>query len=62
MKIISTICATALVTLGATAAANAATFKIDFDGASGDGGMVINEQGKKSYEVGGYIMEPVNIQ
>jgi hypothetical protein len=62
MRIFSTICAAALVTIGAAAAANAATFKIDFDGASGDGGTVINEQGDKSYVVGGYIMEPVNIQ
>jgi len=62
MKIINTICAAIVVTVGASVAANAATFKIDFDGASGDGGVVVNEQGKKSYEVGGYIMEPVNIQ
>ncbi|SMX25439.1 VPLPA-CTERM sorting domain-containing protein [Boseongicola aestuarii] len=62
MRVFSTICAAALVTIGAAAAANAATFKIDFDGASGDGGTVINEQGDKSYVVGGYIMEPVNIQ
>lgn len=43
-------------------AASASTLKIDFDGASGDGGTVINESGDKRYEVGGYIMEPVNLQ
>jgi hypothetical protein len=62
MNIIKTICATALISVFASVAANAATFKIDFDGASGDGGTIVNEQGYKSYEVGGYIMEPVNIQ
>jgi len=59
---IKTICAAVIVTASASVSANAATFQIDFDGASGDGGMIVNEQGDKSYVVGGYIMEPVNIQ
>ncbi len=62
MKAINTLLAASAVTMSSMVAANAATLLIDFDGASGDGGQIVNEMGKKSYEVGGYIMEPVNIQ
>lgn len=40
-------------------AASAATLTINFDD---DGGTLVNDMGKKSYQVGGYIMDPVNIQ
>jgi hypothetical protein len=62
MNFIKSMCAAVVVAVAAATSASATTLLIDFDGASGDGGTIVNETGFKSYNVGGYIMEPVNIQ
>lgn len=56
-----TIAAT-LFTLLAAGPTSAATLLIDFEGDAGDQGVLVNDQGHKSYEVGGYVMDPVSLQ
>jgi hypothetical protein len=56
--------ALAAATLIATSVgATAGTLTIDFERADGDGGTLVNQGSDgKYYEVGGYILDPVNLQ